>query len=144
MRRWCLCLLGCLLAACGHPHPAPAAGLSLELQVGMAKTLAAMGLPAIDEVTAGNEATQLAWSTDPQRIGLIRDGTLNAASLHAEALGVLRRIRQVDQEGKPPLVLVWLAQHSTALDLDQRLLLEALTTQCVLELPAQAPVTLGE
>jgi len=144
MRRSSLCLLGCLLAACGHPHPAPADGLSLDLQTGMAKTLASMGLPAIDELTAGNEAAQLAWSTDPRRISMIRDGTLNVASLHAEAQGVLRRIGQIDHQGKPPMALVWLAGHSAELDLDQRLLLEALTTQCVLELPAQAPVSLGD
>jgi len=144
MRRCVLILIGCLLAGCGHPHPAPAAGLTQDLQAGMASTLAAMGQPGLDEVTAGNEAVQLAWSTDPQRIRMIRDGSLNAASLHAAAQGVLRRIRQVDRQGRPPAVLVWLAAHSDALDLDQRLLLDALVAQCLLELPAQAPARLGE
>jgi len=144
MRRLVLILIGCMLAACGHPHPAPAAGLPQDLQAGMASTLAAMGLPALDEVTAGNEAVQLAWSTDPQRIAMIRDGTLNAASQHAAAQGMLRRITQVDRQGRPPAVLVWLTAHSTTLDLDQRLLLEALVAQCTLELPTQVPVSLGE
>jgi hypothetical protein len=134
MRAWSLGL-ALLLAACGHPHPVPTDALITDLQGGISATLAAMGSPALPANSLADEATQLAWSTQPERIDLVRCGALTAVSLAEQSRVLLRRIAHGNAAARPPQVLSYLISHAAMLDLQQRLLLEAVRAQCALELP---------
>jgi hypothetical protein len=134
--RWGLQLaLALAVASCGHPHPVPADALIMDLQGGISTTLAAMGSPALPANALTDEATQLAWSTQPRRIDLVRSGTLSALSVAEQSRILQLRIAQGDTTAHPPQVLAYLISHVRTLDLQQRLLLEAVRAQCALELP---------
>jgi hypothetical protein len=133
-----LLCLACLLplAGCGHPHPAPDAQLVADLRQAIARALPALGQPALSGKDLDDQAVQLAWATDPGRIGGLRSGALPRERLLAEARQVPALITQ-RRAGQAPGMLTWLLEHGATLDLPDQELLEAVRAQAMLEL-AQA------
>jgi hypothetical protein len=123
-------------------HAAPEDALIAQMRVGIERSLAAMGEPAMTPAALDNLASRLCWQGDAAAFVRARD-----AAMTPETAGRARAcIRQIEAHGrgiKAPAMLVWLADHADALSPEQRLLLEATVEQALSEEPKQEPPALA-
>ncbi len=126
-----------LVAGCGHPHPAPDPRLVGDLQAAIGATTTAMGKPLAPQ-DAVEQAQQLAWACDPERIRAIRAGALGATQVVDEARAIARRIARPGSGAHPPEVLTWLAAKDRVLGIRDTELLDAVRAQAALELKGAA------
>jgi hypothetical protein len=104
-----------------------------DLLAGIRRTVTAMAIEAPSERALHDQAGLLAIQTPPERVTAIRSGELAADSVIQDARNLLLDLAKRRPELEPPALLIWLIEHPSDLDVNQTLLLDALTQQAIRE-----------
>jgi len=129
--RAALVILVVLLVGCQAP-PSPDKATVADLRAGVIATLDAMGLPAAErpsERALSDNVGLLAIQSPPERLALIRAGTLGADSVVRAARDRLFVFARERPSLKAPAMLAWLASNPQGLTTAQLMVLDALTSQ---------------